>query len=208
MKMVLFLAAILAFSCNDSKKQSFSGGAPTSKVEAADAFPEAEIELESCTDDTEGVTQATLLTDEITNMRTRQYIRYELFVTDCEGNVKELDGAIAFDVLARLSPFGAAIDYKVFEGEADEEISRGKLNIAKGKDLFGNVGDTYGFYQTKSLNVSTGVQSIILELDVSGMSFTPAEDDVDSLTYDIETYLSVGDTNPIEKKVTFVTILE
>ena len=115
MKISYLLILTALMSCNESKKQSFAGNTSTGEATAAaDAFPETEIDLDSCTDDTEGVTQATLLTDEITNGKVGQYIRYELFVTDCEVNVKELDGAIAFDVLARLSPFGAAIDYKVF----------------------------------------------------------------------------------------------
>ncbi|SME96616.1 hypothetical protein [Pseudobacteriovorax antillogorgiicola] len=215
-KFLLFIT-FFCVSCS-SFTSGFSGENGTGETQPASADAESEAQTTApvpeevgddtseppCTDDQPPLTQADLLTDQVINGAENQSIVYELFVTDCQGTPIGIQGSVAFDAFARLSPFGAAIGYLVQEGESKLEIDQGQLEIAVGKDLFGNTGDEYGYYQTNDLELSTSVRTVILVLDVSGLSFRPVESQENLEAYDIPTYLSIGDSMPIEKTVKFV----
>lgn len=205
LRLVLLFCCVMAFSC-ENDKQGFTG---TQGSTEADGL-KRDTPPEECIDS--GSTKAFLLTKNVQNGSREQVVSYRLEVNDCPGSLKEVAGTVKFDAKATLVPFDAPIPYKVLDPSDESVISSGQLQLVRFKDLFGNSGDDVGYYQTEKFSVETGVSSIILNIDVSGMYFTPQDLDTGGLStteisgeFTIPTFLSVSSAAPVEQDVIFIS---
>jgi len=207
---------LIAVACNDANFSEDSTVKKTEKepdkqVAEAKAEPEPEDEKKfdvpsDCTAD--GITHAKLLTTSIRNNST-DYIEYEIFVTDCEGKIKNVQAdTILFDVNASSPPdANAPVLFEVLTN-AKSPVTSGVMQTIVGSDLFGVTKPTYRHYKTDQIvEFSVPSSSFIFRvrppngrLLANQNMLNPAMRDADQ---SIETFLRFGNASPVTAVVLF-----
>lgn len=159
---------------------------------------------EDCT--SSGVTQANLLTKDLTNYAVN-VVDYEIYLTDCDGNLKTLTSDfISFDVDAMAAGIGKGIGiaYEISDAKTGAALSSGILSEVSGSDLFGNTGSQYFHYQSsQAVSVTSGSKSFKLRIHLPAACCTkPLATDAaaDQL---VDSYLKLGKAAPVKKVVLF-----
>lgn len=161
---------------------------------------------DNCTAD--GVTHAKLLSKSVKNDTPGQFIEYQLFVTDCEGKVRDVSSdLILFDLNSVTDGGMNALRFQV-QTTKRVQIASGGMEVVKGKDLFGNASPTYFHYRTdKRIEFSVPSKSFIFRIEPGHGRETAAANMGTAAALgdqEIETYLRFGSASTVKQVVTFI----
>lgn len=219
------LGMIFCFGCSQSSSFEGGGGKGAEEEVAAPAITAEEptpvldenivesttpatpdtdaIVVGVCDDPNSGITQAKLLTESVVNGGANESIDYEIFLTDCDGNVKSINGEqILFDLNASVRTVSDPISYKIVEKNNEDDIK------AEGPFIRDNSGDLFGdpegvaHWKTAQLNFETKTNVVILKINISTIRVTPTGGFVGAVDM-IDTYLRIGEAEPVTKTVAF-----
>ncbi len=153
-----------------------------------------------------GVTQANLLTKDLTNYATN-VVEYEVYLTDCDGKIKTLNSEfMSFDVNATAAGIGKGIglSYEISDSKSGGSLANGTLAEINGTDLFGNAGSQYYHYQTEQpVKVTSGSQSFKLRITLPAACCTRPETGDPAGDQLIDSFLKLGKAAPVKKVVHF-----
>ena len=153
-----------------------------------------------------GITQAKVVSPNTWNGQANNYIDFEVSLSSCDGKVITLTNQpILFDVNA-FSPGNFSLNYQVNDGVSP--LQSGTLSYSSGRDLFNNVGPSYGHWTTATLSFATSVKKVNIRIYLMGKSYFPNEPQYQGVTtvtqdYLIDTYLKFGNALPVTAKVLF-----
>jgi hypothetical protein len=151
-----------------------------------------------------GVTQAQLLTSQLTDGDPSATLQYDLSLTDCQGNAQTISAdSVLFDFDGR-SDGVAALDFSITDGAQINYT--GKLQVILDSDLFGNTGSNYQHYKSDNpfkLQTAAPKLHVTVSIGETGV-ISPLDPNASADTFPLATYLELGQAAPVQKNVTVV----
>jgi hypothetical protein len=144
------------------------------------------------------VTKARLLTDKIVNRKPKQWLSYELSVTDCDGKLRHFSGRIFFDLDATVTPFIVDFPYQIIDPQTGSLLHNGVFNHKLGQDLFGNSGEIFGYHEAVDWKMTSDRSVIILNIAIDGLTIAPRIGDASAPLFTVPSYLKVGASAPVK----------
>jgi hypothetical protein len=152
------------------------------------------------------VTQATLLTPKALNGQPGNYLEYEISLTDCTGQRRQLTANSIFfdtDTISNGAGSGNPLRYTL---TADGVAVTGVLVEISGSDLFGKTGPGYYYNRTdQAVSVQTTTTSVRLRIELMGQTFQSygAPPSAPQTPLVVATFLRFGEATPVRKDVVF-----
>ncbi len=186
--------------------------------EATDVLSDDFIEGMKCT--SAGKTEAKLLTSEVINGDPNNELKYEITLTDCDGNPKGLEAQyLLFDIKALLKTYNRqdtgeadvyTFSYKI---ESEDELN-GDLTEKVGQDLFGQDGpQKLHWRSTGEFTFPKSDTSFIMTVSLNGLISFPEDGPKGFIEasqlqdeFMIDTYLRFGRALPVRVTVPFKNI--
>jgi len=150
----------------------------------------------------QGITNARLLTTSLTANSPNQMVRFEMSLTDCNGQAVPISASnIQFDMDVEIPPSENRPVYFAIEDDNGQflvPLGQQALQSISGSDMFGNVGN-FSHYQTSgSLNVNANSKRIFFSVDMSNHDFRPRSGQPDG---EVEVYLKFADTTVTKQRI-------
>lgn len=190
----------------DEKEQNPKTSSPTAPETPGSSGEDANEENEDPAAENEKcqeskVTAIKRITKSITNRSANQKVVYHLGLEGCEEGV--LEGAtIRTDVEAQVSPLDP-LKYEIRSAEGEVLGSGQFAAVNEGKDLFGNVGNEFRYWESKPLDIEIKEGYVVLELDYSNREYWPLDEAIPTPLEDteIKSYFSISNTDPVESSL-------
>ena len=216
LKVILTLGLMIINGCAKNPFKASQTSKRKVIEEAPERFSDDFLQNMECT--SSGKTEAKLLTKEVVNGAAESELRYEISLTDCDGNPKALEAKFLlfdFDGLLIRSAItdrdrGSSFSYTT-DGSS---IGDGTLERKMGQDLFGRVDPQYAHWRALgdfdlaknkavfNINISISERVMLPDSDeIFGYEAAKPEDIDDE--YEVVTYLRIGRSLPSKVKVTF-----
>lgn len=181
---------------------------PSSSVD--ELTPNDTIEIpEECSNNNvyneHGAVQANVLSTQIQNGEPNQFLEYDIFIIDCDRQLKPFSHEpLRFYLEAQSTSM--IMDHPYYLSDSSgRELMKGRLKVIVGKDIYGGVGDGRAHTELEPLFLTMDYKRLRLKIDISNIRFAPSFGNPSSDTFTVRTFIGYSKAIPAERWIQFKT---
>lgn len=152
-----------------------------------------------------GAVQANVLSTQIQNGEPNQFLEYEIFIIDCDRQMKPFSHEpLRFYLEAQSTSM--IMDHPYYLSDTSgRELLKGRLKVVMGRDIYGGIGDDRFHTELDPLFLTSDYKRLRLKIDISNIRFAPSFGNPGGDTFTVRTYIGYSKSIPAERWIQFKT---